>query len=175
MMSNYRRVTEKRIRASAHSQSKDSYCQTGPAQHDWGFTSAAGIEDIAGLKAYWQHNRERLLADWIRAKPGTRPWAWWKLDMPAGTRREIRVGARLCHPHDDPQRKLHVCRSNSETMWRRAYSLTWGLPDCFIPPFDSDCIADFHKNFLRDRTSEIFEEEWSYLQRHGLLLPGDSP
>ena len=28
----------------------------------------------------WEVHRDTILADWIRRRPGTRPWTWWKLE-----------------------------------------------------------------------------------------------
>lgn len=33
------------------------------------------------LKA-WRELRDELLPQWIKDHPGSRPWAWWKIDAP---------------------------------------------------------------------------------------------
>jgi hypothetical protein len=109
----------------------------------------------------WEIMREKILADWIREQPGTRPWAWWRWDAPQPARRE-RVDGGV-HPHDNKARTLKVASADSEYFWRVAYRLPFGLPSCYIPPFD---------NGLK---TEMFEPEWSFLVRHKLLLPADSP
>ena len=52
----------------------------------------------------WETLRDELLPAWIEAKPGTRPTAWWRCDMPSGTRRERTDGGK--HPFDDPTYRL---------------------------------------------------------------------
>ena len=51
----------------------------------------------------WQDLKKEILQQWLQNQPGTRPWAWWCFDMPAGTRRQ-RIDDR--HPHDDPRYDL---------------------------------------------------------------------
>ena len=46
----------------------------------------------------WRDLKNELMPQWLTERPGTRPWAWWMFDMPAGTRRQ-RIDGR--HPHDD--------------------------------------------------------------------------
>lgn len=170
-MSNYRKATKKQIRQVSHSQSRDSYLLNGPVMPGWGFERENGSEDAEAATAYWKAHRERLLSQWCKTRPGTRPYWWWHTEAPG--RRETRNGR--VHPFDDKQRTLHVASSNSDVLWRKAYRRRWGLPSCMIPPFDTDLIHDFRKRFMPNHESDIFEEEWSFLQRHNLLLPEDSP
>jgi hypothetical protein len=58
-----------------------------------------GIEDLSGPDAMdllvnltglhetmqqeeWEKHKKTLLAEWITASPGSRPWAWWMWDSP---------------------------------------------------------------------------------------------
>ncbi len=34
------------------------------------------------FQATWDQYRDEILADWIRVRPGTRPYAWWRFDSP---------------------------------------------------------------------------------------------
>jgi hypothetical protein len=34
------------------------------------------------LRQAWEENREDVVAEWVKRKPGTRPSAWWKWDAP---------------------------------------------------------------------------------------------
>jgi hypothetical protein len=111
------------------------------------------------LRAAWDKMRDVILSDFVRRHPGTRPWAWWKFDAP-GRRERIDGGV---HPHDHKERTLSVARTDNPDFWKVAYRLWFGLPSCFIPPYD---------NGLK---MEMFEPEWSFLQRHNLLLLEDSP
>jgi hypothetical protein len=117
--------------------------------------------DEAAAREAWELMREKLMADWIREQPGTRPWAWWAFDAPQPARRERIDGG--VHPHDNKARSLKVANSDSEYLWKVAYRLTFGLPSCYIPPFDNGI------------KTEWFEPEWAFLHRHNLLRPDDSP
>ena len=60
--------------------------------HDFAFLD--GREQGAGsteLAAAWERLRTVIVVDWIRERPGTRPWAWWAFDAPE-PRRQISGG-----------------------------------------------------------------------------------
>jgi hypothetical protein len=125
-------------------------------------------DDEAAMRAEWNELRDSLLAKWIADRPGTRPWGWWAFDAPE---RRRTVGGRI-HPFDCKKRTLHVAKSDHDFFWKRAYALHWGLPACFIPPFDMDLYADFMRHWP---DTKLFEPEWSYLARLDLLTEEDSP
>jgi hypothetical protein len=33
-------------------------------------------------RVLWAERRGEILTDWIKTRPGTRPWAWWTFDAP---------------------------------------------------------------------------------------------
>lgn len=41
-----------------------------------------GYRNDDELLAAWDGNREEYLAAWVDARPGTRPWAWWRFEAP---------------------------------------------------------------------------------------------
>jgi hypothetical protein len=138
-------------------------------------TSAEEAGDNETIREAWESMRSTLLPQWIRELPGTRPWAWWTYDAANyedGRRRRIDGKP---HPFDNKERSLAVAKSDNGQFWRKAYALSWGLPATFIPPHDIDLHEDFMRNKLNGRESEIFEPEWSFITRHNLLLPEDSP
>src|SRR4051794_23886652 len=102
--------------------------------------------DDAAAREAWEIMRDKIMAEWIREQPGTRPWAWWRFDAPAPARREC-VDGHL-HPFDDKERTLKVANSHCELLWKAAYRLWFGLPSAYIMPFD------------RGITNEMFEPEW---------------
>jgi hypothetical protein len=134
-------------------------------------TTAEVAGDDDAIRDAWAELQPTILPDWIRKRPGTRPWFWWKLQEP--NRRE-RIDGKP-HPFDNKARSLHIAKSDNTTLWRKAYSLHRGVPGCHIMPFDKDIHQDFMTNVLHGRESQIWEPEWSYLVRHNLLLPDDSP
>jgi hypothetical protein len=134
-------------------------------------TDADDSGDDEAIRAAWNELRPTLLPKWISDRPGTRPYAWWRFEAPE---RRQRIDGKP-HPFDCKERTLHVAKNDNPDFWKRAYGLHWGVPACFIPPFDGDLYRDFMQNILHGRESQIFEPEWNYLQRLGLLLPEDSP
>jgi hypothetical protein len=128
--------------------------------------------DVDTIRAAWGELRSTILPAWIRERPGTRPYGWWRFDAPPPARRE-RIDGGI-HPHDNAARKLHIAKSDREDFWRRAYGLHFGLPGLFIFPHDKDLYDDWWATF-RGGESKIWEPEWSFLVRHNLLLPEDSP
>src|SRR5262245_15578212 len=99
--------------------------QTGIEFLDLGFGWDEPFREAEAREA-WEILRAKIMADWIRERPGCRPWAWWKWDAPQPARCE-RVDGGI-HPHDNPERTLKVANSDSEYLWRRAYRLSFGLP-----------------------------------------------
>jgi hypothetical protein len=134
-------------------------------------TEADDIGDEETIKTAWESLRPAILLAWIRERPGTRCYAWWRFDAPG--RRE-RIDGRP-HPFDDKQRTLHVAASDNQRFWKKAYSLHFGMPGCHVMAFDKDLARDFMANRLRGRESHVFEPEWSFLVRHDLLRDEDSP
>jgi hypothetical protein len=128
----------------------------------------------ADVRDAWEELKGIVLPEFVSEFPGRRPWAWWEFESPQfeqGRRR--RIDGKM-HPFEDKKRTLHVAASDDKEFWNRAYALKCGLPAVFIPRFDKDLFTDFMQNRLQGRDSEIFEAEWSFLQRNGLLLPEDS-
>ncbi len=136
-------------------------------------TEAERAGDDDAIKAAWGELGPSIMRQWFRTRAGIRPWAWWHCCGHTYGRRE-RIDARP-HPFDDSLRKLHIAKSDNETLWRRAYALNRGMPAAMIPPYDVDVYADFMANVLNGKESTVFEPEWTFLVRHGLLLPEDSP
>jgi hypothetical protein len=155
------RVLRKTKRRSAgYNEWHVEHLKTGIEFLDFGFGRNEEFREAEAREA-WEIMREKLLADWIREAPGCRPWGWWQWDAPQPARRERIDGG--VHPHDNKARSLHVARVDNPNFWKVAYRLTFGLPSCYIPPFDNGI------------KTEWFEPEWSFLQRHNLLRPDDSP
>ncbi|MCA9113960.1 MAG: hypothetical protein KDA79_02665 [Planctomycetaceae bacterium] len=70
------------------------------------FLNVFGGSDALRRQA-WEHLRETVLSEHIAEKPGTRPEAWWRYSIPAGTRRERIDGG--VHPYDEPNNPKRHC------------------------------------------------------------------
>jgi hypothetical protein len=143
----------------------------GPHGVPCAMTDADDRGDDDAIRRGWDSLKATIMPAWISERPGTRPYSWWKFES---SDRRRRIDGKP-HPFDNKARSLHIAKSDNPEFWKRAYALNRGMPACFIPPFDDDLSRDFMQNILHGRDSEIFEPEWSYLQRLNLLLPEDSP
>jgi hypothetical protein len=130
----------------------------------------ASDEDV---RAAWGLVRDGLLAEWVRAKPGTRPAAWWSYEAPELRRRVGGVG-------DD----------YSARGWNQTYR--YGLPRFWIDPW----LVSYFNGRSRDIHGEpigteyfegnfpytgydasnppTFESEAAYLRRRGLLSAAEA-
>src|SRR4051812_33130595 len=129
------------------------FLSKGPHGVPCSMTSAEDAGDEDAIRAAWEALKATILPEWIRTRPGTRPWAWWRFDAPE--RRE-RIDGKL-HSFDCKDRTLHVAKSDRKGFWQKAYALHWGMPASFIFPFDRDLYHDFMRNILHGRESAIFE------------------
>ncbi len=89
------RRSKLRRRSSGWTDSQRKILETG---NDW-FDE---LPEVDRLQA-WKELQKEIMSQWLTEHPGTRPWAWWRFDLPAGTRRQ-RINGR--HPHDDPRYSL---------------------------------------------------------------------
>jgi hypothetical protein len=113
-----------------------------------------GIGDEGGMRAAWNELRDQLMPQWIAEHPGTRPYAWWKFDLPERRRRTDGV----IHPFDDPVRNTEVeLRAAQHPQFREfAFDLFYGKPRCL---------------FTQDDFGATYEGELAYLDRLNLLTP----
>jgi hypothetical protein len=118
--------------------------------------SSLALESSRVLAArVWGAHREQLLRWWIRARPGTRPWAWWALEAPPADGE-----AHRAWPQCDPRQRA----GGTGVAVRDRYPCYldgggWGLPVSWIAAT------------LDPADPPRFESEPAYLRRHGLLLP----
>jgi hypothetical protein len=56
------------------------------------------------LRRLWRAHRAEMLPLWTQDHPGTRPWAWWRIDAPE-PRRRLGGGGTPCHEvlADEPE------------------------------------------------------------------------
>jgi hypothetical protein len=101
-------------------------------------------------KELWANFRGQILERWIRKSPGTRPSFWWHYDAPPLTPESI-GGYHM------PRERA----GGKGTSWEHSPSCQHGFPDCW------------HEEGFDSNDPPRFESEASYLDRHGLLLPGE--
>lgn len=90
------------------------------------------FRDEIDQHAAWRDLQKEIMAEWLKEQPGTRPWAWWRFDLPAGTRRQRINGL---HPHDDPENDL------PSILW-------YGMPQ-YQRPVDLQALYESEASFLK--------------------------
>lgn len=118
----------------------------------------------AGFREFqraWEIFRDDVLADWIRLDPeqerhacgpGTRPYAWWRLDAPE-PRQRVDGGV---HPFDDFERTERLRASHWAS--QRITRTYFGLPSLLCS---------------REENEAIYETQAEYIERLNLWLPGE--
>jgi hypothetical protein len=103
----------------------------------------------------WAEFREQVLEWWLKERPGTRPWCWWRFDAPERRRRVGGTGTTY-----------------SEFGNRDEYTPDFGLPTprAWLTGFEASSrdVEPFDP-----ANPPIFEAEAVYLKRLGLFLPGE--
>lgn len=85
----------------------------------------APSRDTSRMKSDWERNRETLMAEFIAAYPGERPYAWWLFDAPREPVRQIesltnylrRHGLLIDADHGRPNgAALHIGNSRPDSV-----------------------------------------------------------
>lgn len=151
-----------------------------------------GGEDL--LRGDWLAVRDDVLAAWIRAAPGTRPWAWWEFDAPRWQPpyplRCDGIEWALCQM-PEPRRRLGGIGDPAFECLNVWPSFDAGIPtywvsksdeayyngrscDIYGSPIGTECHeGDFKGLAPRFDDPPRFESQASYLKRHGLLPPAE--
>ncbi len=110
-------------------------------------------QEDSEIKKLWDVSREEILSDWIRAKPGTRPLLWWRLDSP-GNRERIGGNGRL----------LSEKYSAILQYWEKGIFTGWDWIDETDPPtFESEAA-------YLDRHGLLTAAEKKFIEKHPELM-----
>jgi len=101
----------------------------------------------------WAASGAELLRSWVRARPGTRPWAWWALEAPRAVDTPWRC---------EPRRRVGGVGVAVRDRFAAyddggPFGLPWAWLASTLDPADPP----------------RFESEASFLRRHRLLLPAE--
>lgn len=131
------------------------------------------------LAQTWRENADWVLAEWIAENPGTRPEHWWRYDAP----RDTSTGRYWDGEFPEPRIRLG---GTGQIAWELlAIKPMWpfGIPGGWITQDDVRIYRDGLKYRPGDpdwpgvavdpNDPPIFESEATYLDRHGLFLPGE--
>jgi hypothetical protein len=112
----------------------------------------------------WERARKAVLAEWTEKHPGTRPTTWWEYDAPEDRQRVGGVGM----PY------WEACPGSPETYFRGMPNRWWEKSSAAF----LKCTNFRHKPIpdaiaYDEARPPLFEAEGVYLERLGLLLPGE--
>lgn len=141
------------------------------------------------FRAAWVALRENILADWILARPGTRPWAWWAFEAPTA---QVFAKNRPADGKKVAQRlRLGGVGTPSHEVLNYAPWFRFGLPvswaDAWSVAYYNGRARDVHGNRIGEEYHEgdfaavapnpndppAFESQAAYLDRHGLLTEAE--
>jgi hypothetical protein len=118
---------------------------------------------------YWSPAEEEVLEEWIETRPGTRPLCWWRWSaprQPVGTYPGLYFDGQLCQP----RLRLGGTGTLSSDVIAMVPRFERGLPLDWL----HDRYCEHHACAPFDpEDPPIFESEAAYLDRLGLLLPGE--
>jgi hypothetical protein len=114
----------------------------------WSRDAAAWRGVLPGAEL-WAQRRDEVLAYWVEAHAGSRPSGWWRWEAP-GPRQQV---GGIGRPWGFEQLTRGVPMIWNYGPWRDM----WASPP---PPIDP-------------KNPPTFESEATFLDRHGLLLPGE--
>jgi hypothetical protein len=104
----------------------------------------------------WALFRERILSDWLDARPGTRPRSWWRCEAP----RDEKLGQGWYYHADMIQGRL-LLKGSGRPAWCK-YNL--------VPSWHYGIPAHWTGG---DPGALVFESQFDYLRRHELLVKGE--
>lgn len=132
------------------------------------------------LRDAWELLRAEILARWVADRAGTRPTAWWTWDAP-----------RTPDGKAVPRRRLGGTGTPAHECLANGPAFAQGIPVDWVSPWmvayynglavDVEGVPiglEYHEgHFPYDAIDPgdppMFESEYDYLERHGLLLPGE--
>lgn len=145
------------------------------------------------LSALWQRFRDEILTQWAEEQPGTRPSLWWRWDAPRlqagqlGGRAADHAGPRW----PEPRRRLGGIGTPNCEVLNYGPSFHLGVPTGWVSAYDAAyyngrCLdvhgnrigIEYHEGHFKGLPPDpfdppLFEGQAVYLDRHGLLLPGE--
>ncbi len=148
------------------------------------------LTDEATIRAAWRELRDTILAGWVEEQPGKRPSAWWRFDaprQPAGRFPGWYYDGKL----PEPRERCGGVGTPAHEVLADAPRYNFGIPDSWVKQWAVDYYngraldvhgerigtdyaeGDFEGLAIDSENPPVFESEATYLDRHGLLLPGE--
>ena len=167
-----------------------------PADMWWWTTERASDEPGLGwygtsARALWEEHRAELMARWLVDNPGRRPRCWWDYEAPRqsfGTWPGWWLDGKL----PEPRLRLGGVGTPVHEVLAHVPTFDYGLPtrwvECWMmmvyyngrakdvrgtPIGANHKPGDFAGVPIDPDDPPVFESQAAYLERHGLLLPGE--
>jgi hypothetical protein len=132
------------------------------------------VWDGMTLAKVWAEYEAEVLADWIAENPGTRPSLWWKYSAPRQP-----LGAYPGRYYDgtlpEPRKRLGGIGTPAHEVLANVPDFPFGISAHWITTQDMSTWPSLAGRAEPADTDSppIFESQAAYLERHGLLLPGE--
>jgi hypothetical protein len=142
----------------------------------------------AELEALWRERCDDIVAEYVDDYPGQRPQRWWEYSAPRSPRGTYK-GCAYDGELPEPRKRLGGIGTPAYEVLNYMPSFQFGLPTIWISPTDVDyynreglfkhvapnpnSAGPFTGVAIDSNDPPIFESEASYLDRHGLFLPGE--
>src|SRR5579871_2917646 len=119
------------------------------------------------LQALWELHGESIVERHVAESPGTRPERWWEFDAPRsprGTCPGCYYDGKLCEPRE----RIGGVGTPDHEVLAVVPSFSFGVPSFWLgQKLKPKGVA------LDPDDPPLFESQASYLDRHGLFLPGE--
>jgi hypothetical protein len=123
------------------------------------------------IAAAWAAHREEIIAAWADDHPGTRPLYWWRHDAPELRRRLGGTGTPWFE--NDVANAKHGIPTRWVSQWDVAY-YNGRMRDVHGNPIGAEYEEGHFKGVAIDSEDPpTYEAQAAYLERLGLLLPGE--
>jgi hypothetical protein len=123
----------------------------------------------------WAQYRERVLTDWLEAKPGKRPHLWWEHDAPK--QKAVCQGKESGIEIPVPRKRLGGAGTPAHEVFAFWPSYRYGIPATWACQPMIDHGVKKYGGFWGDEIDEDdpprYESEADYLKFHGLFLEGE--
>lgn len=124
-------------------------------------------------RAAWNEVRDEILTEWIITAPGTRSIHWWKFDaprQPVGNFDDCYYDGKL----PEPRRRLGGVGTVAHEVLNYVPAYSFGIPNSWVSQADVEHYSpDFAGVAIDPEDPPEFESSATYLDRLGLLLPGE--
>jgi hypothetical protein len=148
------------------------------ADDTWWDICERGAADVASAHharsavALWRQHRDALMAEWLREHPGRRPAIWWDSDAPRAPPGRY-PGCRHDGQLPLARERLGGVGTPAHEVLAVAPWFAYGIPVVWLTAGDLRIWPRLGAPAFDPADPPVYEAQAAYLERHGLLLPGE--